>query len=202
MANKTPTKSTDVGKKDAAKQVLFIQGGGEGTHEEWDDKLVASLERALGPGYDLRYPRMPNEEDPNFGAWSAALEREIAQLDDGAILVGHSIGGTILIHAVTNQPQLLRHIAAICLITAPFAGDGGWPSDDIVPGRDWAAPLAGITVYLYQGDADETTPMTHLDLYAKAIPHAYVRRLNGRNHQLNDDLSEVAQDISRVSTPA
>ncbi len=61
---------------------------------------------------------------------------------------------------------------------------------------------SGVTVYLYQGDADETTPMTHLDLYAKAIPHAHGRRLNGRNHQLNDDLSEVAQDISRVASPA
>ena len=78
----------------------------------------------------------------------------------------------------------------------------GWPSDNIIPGRDWAAPLAGVTVYLYQGDADETTPMTHLALYASAIPHAHVRRLSGRDHQLNDDLSEVAQDISRVSKPA
>ncbi len=182
--------------------MLFIQGGGEGTYDEWDDKLVASLRRELGPGYNVRYPRMLNEEDPSFGAWSAGLEREIAHLDDSAILVGHSIGGTILIHAVTKHPQLLRDITAICLIAAPFVGGGGWPSDDIIPGRDWAAPLAGVTVYLYQGDADETTPMTHLALYASAIPHAHVRRLSGRDHQLNDDLSEVAQDISRVSKPA
>jgi hypothetical protein len=29
-------------------QILFIQGGGEGVHEHWDDKLVESLERKLG----------------------------------------------------------------------------------------------------------------------------------------------------------
>ena len=41
--------------------------------------------------------------------------------------------------------------------------------------------------------------MTHLDLYASAIPHTHLRCLSGRDHQLNDDLSEVAQDIGRVS---
>jgi hypothetical protein len=41
--------------------------------------------------------------------------------------------------------------------------------------------------------------MTHLDLYEKAIPQAHVRRLSGRDHQLNDDLSKVAQNIRRVS---
>jgi hypothetical protein len=29
-------------------EVLFVQGGG-GTHDKWDNKLVESLERELGP---------------------------------------------------------------------------------------------------------------------------------------------------------
>jgi predicted alpha/beta hydrolase family esterase len=198
MASKTPPKAANL-KAAKTRQALFIQGGGDGTHDEWDDKLVASLQGALGLGYDVRYPRMPNEADPSFRAWAAQLEREISRLDDGAILIGHSIGGTVLVHALARQPKLLTHIDVVCLIAAPFVGDGGWPSDDIVLDRDWAAPLAGVAVYLYQGDADETTPATHLDLYAKAIPHAQVRHLNGRDHQLNNDLSEVAQDIRRVS---
>ena len=77
------------------KQVLFIQGGGEGTHEEWDNKILDSLKRELGPDYAIRYPRMPNEADPKYAAWKTTLKRQFAGLDDGAILVGHSIGGTI-----------------------------------------------------------------------------------------------------------
>ena len=60
------------------RQVLFIQGGGEGTHDEWDNKLVDSLSRELGPSYAIRYPLMPNEADPNYAAWKAALEAEFA----------------------------------------------------------------------------------------------------------------------------
>ena len=50
------------------RQVLFIQGGGAGVHDEWDDKLVDSLRRELGDGYEVRYPRMPAEDDPGDAA--------------------------------------------------------------------------------------------------------------------------------------
>jgi hypothetical protein len=45
----------------STRQILLIQGGGAGAHDEWDDKLVESLRRELGGEYDVRYPRMPNE---------------------------------------------------------------------------------------------------------------------------------------------
>ena len=58
------------------RQILFIQGGGAGAHDEWDDKLVESLRRELGDGYEVRYPRMPDEDDPSYARWSAAIRRE------------------------------------------------------------------------------------------------------------------------------
>jgi hypothetical protein len=54
-------------------------------------------------------------------------------------------------------------------------------------------------VYLYHGSEDEIAPFAHVDLYAKVVPQAVVRRLNGRNHQLDGDLSEVARDIRSLS---
>ena len=105
-------------------QVLFVQGGGARVHDEWDNKLVDSLRRALGPGYELRYPRMPNEDDPNYVKWRAALRNEFASLSDGAIVVGHSIGGTMLINVLAEHaPQ--RKLGAIFLVSAPFVGEGG-----------------------------------------------------------------------------
>ena len=178
------------------RRVLFVQGGGAGAHDQWDDKLVASLKGALGREFGVRYPRMPDEDDPRFGAWSAVLEREIVGLDADALLVGHSVGGTILIHMLAEHPELLDRIAGVYLIAAPFVGDGGWPSDDIETTPDLGAKLPkDVAVFLYQGDADETVPVAHLDLYARAIPRARVCVLPGRDHQLNNDLSEVARDI-------
>jgi predicted alpha/beta hydrolase family esterase len=171
------------------KQVLFVQGGGAGTHDEWDQKLVDSLSQKLGPSYEVLYPRMPNEGDPNYTAWKAALAQEIADLDDGAIIVGHSIGGTILINAIaeTRPNQKFDGI---------FLGAGGWPSEEIKSTTELGARLPQMTpIHLYHGSEDELVPFAHINLYEKAIPEATVHRLQGRNHQLNDDLAEVAAGV-------
>jgi predicted alpha/beta hydrolase family esterase len=178
--------------------VLIVQGGGARVHDEWDNKLVESLERELGSDYTVVYPRMPYEASPTYAAWAAAITRELARLDDGAILVGHSVGGTILIRLLADNPPELT-LSGIFLIAPPFVGKGGWPSEDIEPLSDLGARLPAKTpIFVYQGSNDATTPLGHARLYAEAIPHAVVRRLPGRDHQLNNDMSEVAADIRHV----
>jgi predicted alpha/beta hydrolase family esterase len=179
-------------------QVLFIQGGGEGVHDEWDSKLVGSLERELGAVYEIRYPRMPNEADPKYTLWKAVLKKEFVKLPAGAVLVGHSIGATILINVLAEESSSLS-LSGIFLIAAPFVGQGGWSSEDIAPMSDLGARLQqSWWIYLYHGSDDDTAPFTHVDLYEKAIPQAVVRRLASRNHQLDEDMSEVAADIRRL----
>jgi predicted alpha/beta hydrolase family esterase len=178
------------------RQVLFIQGGGAGTHDEWDDKLVDSLRRELGDGYEVRYPRMPDEGDPSYPRWSAAIRRELAGLDDGAVVAGHSVGATILVHALAEQPPD-RQLGAIVLIAAPFVGAGGWPSDEFELASDLGARLPeGVRVHVFHGLQDEIAPPGHADRYAQVIPQARVHRLAGRDHQLNNDLSEVAEVVA------
>ncbi|RLP85852.1 alpha/beta hydrolase [Micromonospora sp. BL4] len=176
-------------------QVLFIQGGGAGTHDEWDNELVDSLRRELGNGYEVRYPRMPDEDDPNYASWSAAIRREIAALGDGAVVAGHSVGATILINALAERPPE-RELKMIALIAAPFVGAGGWPGDEFELPHDLGARLPhGVPVHVFHGLQDETAPPSHADLYAHVIPQALPHRLPGRDHQLNNDLSEVAEAI-------
>ena len=180
------------------RQVLFVQGGGADVHDQWDDKLVASLERELGADYEIRYPRMPNEGDPRYASWKVALEKEFGQLRDGALLIGHSIGGTILINALAAHTATWTP-GGVFLISAPFVGKGGWPSEDIGPMSDLGTRLpARVPIYLYYGSKDDTVPSEHAGLYENAIPPAVMRRLAGRDHQLNNDLSEVAADVRRL----
>jgi hypothetical protein len=181
------------------RQILFIQGGGAGAHD-WDDKLARSLRRELGAGHEVRYPRMPGEGDPGYARWSAAIRREMADLDDGAVVAGHSVGAAILVNAVAERPPG-RGLAAIVLIAAPFVGEGGWPGDEFELTSELGARLPpGVPVHVFHGLQDKTVPPSHAGLYARAIPQAQVHQLPGRDHQLNNDLSDVAEAIG-ISRP-
>ena len=177
------------------RQVLFIQGGGAGTHDDWDDKLVDSLRRELGDGYEIRYPRMPAEDDPSDAAWGPAIAEATAALRDGSIVVGHSVGGTLLVHTLVEPPPD-GSLAAIVLIAAPFVGAGGWPGEEFeLPGNLGALLDAGVPVHVFHGLEDSDVPPAHADLYAHSIPQAEVHLLPGRDHQLGNDLGDVATVI-------
>ena len=132
--------------------------------------------------------------------WVSAIRREMADLDDGAVVAGHSAGAAILVNTLAGQPPE-KELAAIVLIAAPFVGPGGWPSDEFELTSDLGARLPpGARVHVFHGLQDETAPPSHAGLYALAIPQAQVHQLPGRDHQLNNDLSEVAEAI-RISRP-
>jgi predicted alpha/beta hydrolase family esterase len=200
LTKKTPTALGKQANKVKGRigQVLFVQGGGRDVHDSWDNKLVASLKKELGAGYAIHYPRMPNEADPDPTAWKKAIDRQLRKLSDGVILVGHSIGAAMLIDYLADG-NLERRPSGVFLIATPFIGDRGWPSDDLRPTKELACLLSDeAPLYLYHGRDDETVPFSHVGMFAKALPHATIRRFEGRDHQLNDNLSELAHDIWRL----
>ena len=149
------------------RQILFIQGGDAGVHDEWDDKLAGSLRRELGGGYEVRYPCMPGEGDPGYARWSAAIRREMADLDDGAVVAGHSAGATILVNALAEQPPE-RRLGAIVLIAAPFVGEGGWPSDEFGLTSDLGARLPPVCGCMCSTDSRTRPPRRRMPACMRA----------------------------------
>jgi predicted alpha/beta hydrolase family esterase len=91
------------------RQILFIQGGGEGAHRA-DALLAASLARELEADFEVRFPEMPNEASPDYPAWKRQLAHELATLEGNIILVGHSLGGAMLVKFLVENgaPRAIR----------------------------------------------------------------------------------------------
>ncbi len=181
-----------------AKQLLFIQGAGsEGAYKE-DAALAASLRTNLGPSYRVRYPEMPNEKDPDYSIWKRVIWDEARDIGERAILVGHSIGASVLIKMLT-EPGSKPRIAGGFSVAAPFWHDDDfWRWDEVKLSRDAREHWPRDTpLFLYHGE-DDKVPVAHANKYAEALPMAVLRRLPGRDHQLNGDMSEVARDIKSL----
>jgi uncharacterized protein len=174
--------------------VLFVHGGGEGAYEE-DKKLAASLRDSLGNAYVVRYPKMPNAGSPEYAAWRDRIASELADLDGAAILVGHSLGGSVLLKYLSEE-EVEKPVAGLFLVAAPFWGAEDWEVDEYALRENFASKLPpGLPVFLYHARDDEVVPFAHLAMYAERLPRATFREFDGGGHQLGDELGEVARDI-------
>lgn len=178
--------------------VLFIQGASRGAHAA-DAKLVASLTEHLGADYSVRYPRMPNEDEPKYSAWASTFSKELAAAASQVVLVAHSIGVCFMLRYLALN-EIKPPPLGVFLAAAPFIGEHGWQDADFELPVRASKELRQIKMFFFQGGADETVPAAHLALYEQVFPHATVRRLPGRNHQLDDDLTEIAAAIRRVGS--
>jgi predicted alpha/beta hydrolase family esterase len=176
------------------KQVLFIQGGGNGGYEA-DAKLVASLQKALGKDYELNYPRMQTDEAaPDFG-WLKQIGKEIGKLKDDVILVAHSFGASLLLKYLSEN-KVSKKIAGIFLMSVPFwSGKEDWVQG-LKLQEDFAGSLPkNSRIFFYHCRDDEEVSFDHLASYRHKLPVATFREIESGGHQLSNNLNLVAKDI-------
>jgi predicted alpha/beta hydrolase family esterase len=181
--------------------ILFIQGGGAGAHEA-DRHLADDLQTTLRDTFDVCFPLMPDEEEPDYAKFRDAIAAELKNLSGSIVLVGHSLGSCFLLKYLSEEP-VVNAIAGAFLIATPYWGDGGWTYEGFRLRDDFASRLpANMPLFLYHSTNDETVPFAHLGLYARTLPHAATREIVGRGHQLGNDVHEVVQDIQSLDIAA
>lgn len=171
-------------------RVVFIQGGGEGAHDE-DARLAADLGERLG--HPVAFPLMPDEGEPDYERWKPALADAISRAD---VVVAHSIGGYLAVRYLVEE-----RIApsGLFVIAAPFpGGDPDWTFEGFDLPEHFGSSLGDVPTFLYASPDDDVVPFAHLALYAEAIPGSISRATTG-GHQLGENLEVVARDIQALS---
>ncbi len=120
---------------------------------------------------------MPNEEDADYETWKSVILQELADMGAGAVLVGHSIGASVLVRMLADQGPWPA-IAGVFLIAGPFWHDHAfWRWDEAALPDDAADRYPqNVPLFLYHGESDEFVPVSHLDMYARSLPQGIVRR--------------------------
>ena|SRR5688500_17440298 len=176
------------------RHILFIQGGGDGGYEA-DAELVASLQKALGKGYDINYPEIKSDESaPDFG-WTQEIGNKLSETKSDVILVGHSFGASMLLKYLSENP-VNKKIEGIFLIATPFwDGNEDWQKG-LKLQEDFADRLPDeVPIFFYHCQDDEEIPFSHLGHYKQRLTQATFREIKSGGHQFNNDLTLVANDI-------
>lgn len=177
-----------------ARQILFIHGAGDETFI-LDQKQVDSLNSGLNGEYEIIYPHMPNADDPKYAEWKERVISELNSMDDNVILVGHSLGGSVLMKVLAEE-KVEKSISGLFLIATPYWGAN---MQQFALYDNFADHLPkGLLIYLYHSQDDNFVPVSHMTKYSEKLPNAITRALDGRGHQLGNDLTEVAADISKL----
>ena len=178
--------------------VLFVQGAGDKHDPQGSIALVRYLERELGDGYLVVAPEMPDPENPRYEQWREAIVRELAELDDPVLLVGHSLGGSVLLKLLAES-RIDRPIGGLFLASVPWWGPEGWDYDEFAVADDVGSRLPAVPLFLYHSEDDPEVPFEHVRLHADRLPGATVRPIRGSQHSFIDGLPELVADIRRQS---
>ena len=177
------------------KNVLFIHSAGEQSDTEGSGLLLAALRAGLGADTRLAAPIMPEPDAPDAAAWEAALGDHLRQQQAPLVLVGHSLGGSVILKYLAGH-DMPHGLAGVVSIATPFWGMQDWEQEWRLP-EGFEARLSELPrVVLYHSRDDDVVPVSHLDRYAEAMPKALVRKVDGRGHLFDDGkVADILADI-------
>lgn len=193
------------------KQVLVIHGGDTfETYEEYlnflrgykiDIERYKSdksdwkpwLRQKLGADYEVILPIMPNKTNAQFSEWKIWFEKCFPYLNDGVILIGHSLGGTFLVKYLSEN-KFSKKIKAVFLVGAVYNLDSEGYS--LVC---FALPkklnLQTENTMIYHSKDDPVVPFFALEQFKKALPNAQTKIFENSGHFNQEEFPELAQDI-------
>jgi uncharacterized protein len=116
-------------------QIVVLHGGETfDTYQEYLDNLRASkfdfsrlmrkdwkttLQEKLGDGFEVVLPQMPNKRNAKYLEWKIWFDKIAPLLENGCILVGHSLGGIFLAKYLSEE-IVPKKIRALFLVSAPY----------------------------------------------------------------------------------
>lgn len=159
--------------------------------KRWKDSLADEL----GKGFEILQPVMPCKENAKYAEWKIWFERMVLFFD-GAIFVGHSLGGIFLAKYLSENTYPKR-ITATFLIAAPFHSKESDYSlaDFVLPETLKKFKEQGGKIFIYHSKDDPVVSIESSDKYAEQLPGATIQIFEDKKHFNQETFSELVEAI-------
>lgn len=178
--------------------VFFVHSAGpQGRHEGSDD-FVAWLTSELGEAYAFEHPAMPHPDSPDYELWKKQLDVEFQHLSGEVILIGHSLGGSVLMkYLATNLVNVT--IKSLHLCATPYWGLEGWQYEPFHLPQDYVAQLPAIgSVHIYHSKDDPEVSFEHAVRYQAELPHSELHAIDGDSHVFDEGIKQLINNIKQL----
>ncbi|MET0298381.1 MAG: alpha/beta fold hydrolase [Flavitalea sp.] len=176
--------------------ILFIHGAGDGAYE-WTLPRITPIHE-LYDHYRFHFPRMPKPDAPSYQKWSKQLKEELMHIDDQAILVGHSLGGSVLLKYFSENDESIPDdkYKALFLVSTPFWGENGWDGNEFELRSDFAKHLGMFSnIYILHNEDDDVVPFSHHKIYLDKIPGAVAISFKSGEHLATENLASIVDVV-------
>lgn len=161
---------------------------------EWKKKLSEDL----GKDFDVLLPSMPNKFAALYRDWSLWFVKILPLLNDGVILVGHSLGGLFLVKYFSEN-IVSKKIKALIVVASPF-GD----NDPDLASFNFTSSFNQLedqinALHLVYSEDDDVVPIERAQKYQEVLPSAQLHRLNGYKHFNSQSVPEIVELIKSLT---
>ena len=157
-------------------------------------KWTSTLPEDLGEDYEVIMPPMPNGQNAKFIEWSIWFERHFDYLNNGAILVGHSLGAMFLAKYL-SQNNLPFRPRAVFLMAGAYALPGFSDKDckDFLVEPKAVQKIVSKTdkLVIVHSEDDFVVPYGHALALYQAVPEAEFLSFEDKNHFLVAEFTEL-----------
>lgn len=165
--------------------------------EDWKGRLGDSL----GKNFQVILPQMPNKKNAKYLEWKIWFDKIVPFLEDGCILIGHSLGGIFFAKYLAEE-MVPKKIKALFLISAPY-DDADFEdslADFVLPSHFGKLTTQVENVYLYHSPDDPVVSVADFYKYQKSLPKAEGILIENRQHFNQEAFSEIVEKIKWVAS--
>lgn len=151
----------------------------------------------LGDEWEVYRPSMPCAGNAKYNEWKLWFERYFEYLQDGVVLVGHSLGGTFLLKYLSENTLPVK-ISQLHLVAAACEnGDDGEVIFEL--GSDYSNVMRQCgNIFVYHSKDDFVVPYEQGERIAKNIPGSELITFEDRGHFLGSEFPELIDTLNRI----